>query len=75
MAAGGRIRPNAEERKQTTATFGEMPAPVKRDESPIPVSKSSPKGDNKPKLFKGGGTNPFAKRTAGGGFGGSTAPS
>jgi len=35
-AAGGRIRPESkEEKKQTTATFGEMPAPVKRDESPI----------------------------------------
>ena len=75
MAAGGRIRPNQEERKQTTATFGEQPAPIKRDESPImPISKPSPKADNKPKLFKGGGTNPFAKRGAGG-FGGAAGPS
>ena len=61
-----------------------MAAPIKRDESPIGggyqpssapggLNKPSPTADSKPKLFKGGGTNPFAKRS-GAGAGASAKP-
>ena len=78
-------KPIAEERKQTTATFGgeqhqmgsrQSSIEKRREEQPAAVNRDaarSASGDNKPKLFKGGGTNPFAKRTGAsgpGGFGG-----
>jgi hypothetical protein len=62
-----------EERKQTTATFGGRDSSEKNDSPPKSHSalRDDSSGmnrqsstDNKPKLFKGGGTNPFAKRQA-----------
>lgn len=82
QTSGYGSRHMAEERKQTTATFGgkdsseKKSSPTKpaqqREESPNLNRQAST--DNKPKLFKGGGTNPFAKRqAAAANFGGSSA--